>query len=80
MWRNAALAGLIVLIASGTLVWYQYHNRSVSEEISSGIQQAVRRNPRLGSLYDEALSDGVLSMSEANQILDEADATSTGND
>jgi hypothetical protein len=76
MWKKALLAGLAVLIASSALVWRQYHRGRVPGDLAVGVRRAVRQNPRLQPLFDEAVNDGILSMAEVDRILDAAEQSS----
>ena len=77
MWRKTVLGCLTVLFASSVLVWYQFHNRPVPRDLALGIRETVQRYPRLQPLFDQAMSDGVLTMAEADRILNEAEDTAT---
>lgn len=72
-WARLLLAGLLVIATSSIWIAYAYSSRAVDAEIADGIQQAVSRMPDLKPLYDEAMRDGTLTMSEADAILDAAE-------
>lgn len=74
MWTKAAVACLAVLIASSALVWYRYHYGAVPGDIEVDVRRTVRLHPGLEPMYEEAVSDGVLSMKDVERIVEAAEA------
>ena len=68
-----AIAFVAVVVGSLILVWYRVSYRAVEPGLEQGIQTVVKRNPVLQPLLDRAMSDGRLTMTEANAIISAAE-------
>ena len=71
--RQNAIALFAVVAAAMILVWYRVSYRSVDPGVEQGLRTVVQRNPALQPVLDRAMSDGLLTMAEANAIINEAE-------
>ncbi len=62
----AVVAGVMLLVS------YRVAYRSVDPGLEQGIRTIVQRNPALQPVLDRAMTDGVLTMAEANAIINAA--------
>lgn len=69
------LAISLVAVVAGTMffVWYRVTYRAIDPGLEEGIRTVVQRNPALQPLLDRAMADGILTMAEANMIIDAAE-------
>lgn len=63
-----AFIGLLVGLGVTTIA-YQLHYQPVSSEIAEGIRRVADSSPELRSLYESAMQDDVLTLTEANKIM-----------
>jgi hypothetical protein len=68
-----AITFVAVAAGSAILVWYRVSYRSVDSGLEQGIRNVVNRNLSLRPLFEQAMSDGKLTMAEANAIIKEAE-------
>ena len=82
--RTTVLVVLTVLLSVGLVAvistaWISYSLRShpVAPDIADRILDVIERYPHLKPLHVEAMEDGVLTMVEANRILDAYESESS---
>ena len=63
------VAGAVVV---GLWVWYDMHNKPANPRIQEGVKRIVEKEPRVKPMYDSAMEDGMLTLSEARAIINEA--------
>ncbi|MDB5339706.1 MAG: hypothetical protein JWN70_5325 [Planctomycetaceae bacterium] len=68
-----AIAFVAVVAGSIILMWYRVSYLAVDPGLEQGIQTVVKRNPTLQPMLDRAMSDGRLTMAEANAIINAAE-------
>lgn len=74
MWYvKTILSVCVVAVLSSIVVWYGVYRRAVDLGLERGIRKIVKLNPTLQHMLDRADEDGVLTMSEANAIIDAAE-------
>ncbi len=61
-----------VVVGIAMWVWYDIHTKPANPRISDGVRRIIKEEPSLKPMYDEAMSDGLLTLGEANAILNEA--------
>lgn len=66
-WRWLSWIVLVALIGVG--VYVKAMNKRASPEVHEKVKGIVAKQPALQSVYDTAMSDEVLSLSEARDIL-----------
>lgn len=66
-WSHLSWIILVALIGVG--VCAKVMNRRVSPEFHEKVKRCVARQPELQPVYDAAMNDDVLSLSEAREIL-----------
>ncbi len=72
-WPKILLVVSVVGIGSAFLVWSILHTEPVAPGLDRGVREIVKRNPTLQPQLDRATADGVLTMSEANEIIEAAE-------
>ncbi len=72
-WPKICLEVCVVGVGSAGFVWYALFNVAVASGLERGVRQIVNQNPTLQPMLDRATADGVLTMSEANAVIDAAE-------
>ena len=62
----------IVIVGAGLWAWYDLTTKPANERVQAGVQQILKKEPSLQPMYDAAMSDGVLTTSEARKIVNKA--------
>ncbi len=63
---------IVIFAGAGIWAWIDLRNKPANPRIQSGVRQILQKEPSLRPMYDDAMSDGVLSTLEAKQIIDKA--------
>jgi hypothetical protein len=63
------IAGVVVV---ALWAWYDLRTKPANDRIHAGVRRMVEKEPSLKPMYDEAMSDGVLTTLEASGIINKA--------
>jgi hypothetical protein len=70
--KQIILTVAVVVLGSLGWAWYELRNKPANERIQDGVRQIISKEPRVKPLYDQVMKDGVLTVLEANEIVDKA--------
>jgi hypothetical protein len=62
----------VVVIGAVLWAWLDLRSKPANEQIQEGVRQILKTEPRVRSMYDEAMTDGILTALEANAIVNRA--------
>ena len=71
MKKNLLIAAIVVIVG-GVWALFELRTKPANDKIQSGVRKIVDQEPRVKPLYDQAMTDGVLTILEANEIVDKA--------
>ena len=74
--KTKALSGVILIVIiiciAGFSFWYRAGNKPVSASLNESVKKIVGDDSELKVEYDKALEDGILTLWEAQAIIDRA--------
>jgi predicted negative regulator of RcsB-dependent stress response len=73
-WISTILVVLVVGALAGWRIWSRVNDKPASDSLHQKIKTYVAKNPQLQPSYDQAMSDGKLTLREAQAIMDEGKA------
>lgn len=76
-WMSLLLAVVCVIAASTLLVWYELRNGPITAALANDLQTLVRQQPHLQPMYELALNDGRITLTEADAIIKAAETASS---
>ena len=80
--KSKWLKWLLIIVVCGLIggLWamYDYYTKPAKQSIRDDVVRIVNEWPELKPMYDQAMSDGVLTLKEAKAIIDRANELRNG--